>query len=40
MYHIKLYVARENDKLLQYLKKLEKLIHIFHDNIQWKVFKQ
>ena len=37
MDNIELYIARENDKLLQHLKKWEKLIYIF-DNIQWKVF--
>ena len=29
VYNIELYIARENDKLLQHLKKWEKLIHIF-----------
>ena len=29
VYNIELYIARENDKLLQHLKKWEKLIQIF-----------
>ena len=32
VYNIDLYIPRENNKLLQHLKKWEKLTHIFNNN--------